>query len=140
MTPTPQQAAEQAAQCLYDADRASQALGMRLIEVAPGFARVTMSVRADMTNGHGCCHGGLIFALADSAFAFACNSHGEPTVAAGAMIDFLSPVQVGEQLTASAREQWRGSRTGLYDIVVTAADEKIVALFRGRSHTLKRNG
>ena len=140
MTPTPQQAAEQAAQCLYDADRASQALGMRLIEVAPGFARVTMSVRADMTNGHGCCHGGLIFALADSAFAFACNSHGEPTVAASAMIDFLSPVQVGEQLTASAREQWRGSRTGLYDIVVTAADQKIVALFRGRSHTLKRKG
>ena len=113
---------------------------MRLIEVAPGFARVTMSVRADMTNGHGCCHGGLIFALADSALAFACNSHGEPTVAASAMIDFLSPVQVGEQLTASAREQWRGSRTGIYDIVVTAADQKIVALFRGRSHTLKRKG
>src|SRR5215471_21726475 len=87
---TAQQRAERAAAALYERDRASQALGMRLTAVRPGWARVTMRVRADMVNGHQVCHGGLVFALADSAFAFACNSHNESTVAAAASIDFLS--------------------------------------------------
>lgn len=135
---TTQQAAEEAAQRLYATDRASQALGMRLIRSGPGFARVTMSVRADMANGHGVCHGGLIFAVADSAFAFACNSHGDPTVAAGASIEFVAPAAVGQQLTADAREQWHGGRAGLYDIVVTGADGTVIAHMRGRSHRISR--
>jgi len=133
---TSQQTAEKSAAALYSTDRASQALGMTLAEVAPGFARVTMTVRADMTNGHGICHGGFIFALADSAFAFACNTHGEPTVAAGVSVDFVAPARVGEALSAVARERWRGRRTGLYDIEVTRADATVIAHVRGRSHQL----
>ncbi len=123
---------------LYATDQASQALGMKLLEVGPGYARVSMQVRADMANGHEVCHGGLIFSLADSAFAFACNSYGDPTLAAGATIDFLAPGSVGDELTAVAKELWRGGRTGLYDVVVTRADATVVAQFRGRSHRLSR--
>jgi acyl-CoA thioesterase len=133
---TSQHTAERAAAEMYAADRASQALGMTIAEVAPGFARLTMSVRADMANGHAICHGGFIFALADSAFAFACNSHGKPTVAAGVSVDFVAPVPVGDVLTAVARERWRGKRTGVYDIEVTRADGAVVAYVRGRAHQL----
>jgi acyl-CoA thioesterase len=97
-----------------------------------------MTVRADMTNGHGICHGGFIFALADSAFAFACNSHGLPTVAAGVTVDFVAPARVGDELTATAREQWLGGRTGLYEMTVTGQDGKVLAFVRGRSHRLGR--
>ncbi len=137
MTVTNQQSAERTARALYATDRASQGLGMTLVEVDVGMARVTMTVRADMTNGHGICHGGFIFALADSAFAFACNSHGEPTVAAGVMVDFVAPARLNDVLTAVALEQWLGGRTGLYDMVVTAADGRVIAHLRGRSHRLK---
>ena len=136
VTETTQKAAEDAAQRFYANDRACQALGMKLVEAGPGRSCVTMLVRADMANGHGFCHGGVIFALADSAFAFASISHGQPTVASGAMIDFISPARVGEHLTATAQEQWRGARTGLYDIVVTRSDHTVVAYFRGRSHAV----
>lgn len=135
---SPQQVAERAASAMWAEDRASQSLGMTLDEVGPGFARLSMTVRTDMTNGHGLCHGGFVFALADSAFAFACNSHGDATVAAGAEIDFVAPAQAGDRLTATARERHRGRRTGLYDIEVTCGAGEVVAFFRGRSHRLSK--
>jgi acyl-CoA thioesterase len=132
-----QERAEASVRAMYDADRASQALGMRILDVQPGAARVAMAVRPDMANGHGICHGGVLFALADSAFAFACNSHGTPTVAAAATIDFLRPVKVGDQLVAAAAERSRGRRTGVYDVTVQDQDNAIVALFRGRSSEVR---
>jgi phenylacetic acid degradation protein PaaD len=96
--------ANSAVQSMYRADRASQNLGLEILEVAPGSVRLRLLVRPEMVNGHGLCHGGIIFSLADSAFAFACNSHGEPMVAAGATIEFLAPTPAGELLTALATE------------------------------------
>lgn len=132
--PDKQALAERAAKALYDPDRASQALGMRISAIAPQTCTVTMKVRADMTNGHAICHGGLIFALADSAFAFACNSGGEPTVAATGSIDFLAPARAGDELTATAHELWRGGRSGIYEVIVANQAGVRIALFRGRSH------
>jgi acyl-CoA thioesterase len=129
-------AAEAAARALFSTDRASQSLGISLLAVEPGIASVTMKIRPDMANGHGICHGGFIFALADSAFAFACNSHGPATVAAAVAIDFLAPAKIGDVLTAEARERWLGGRTGLYDLAVTRADGTVIAHARGRSHRL----
>jgi acyl-CoA thioesterase len=131
--PAAQRTAEGVAQALYGQDRASQSLGMVITRIAPGEAELTMQVRADMTNGHHICHGGLVFSLADSAFAFACNSHGDSTVAASASIDFLAPAREGDTLTATARELWRGGRSGLYEVVVANQRGEPVALFRGRS-------
>ncbi|MGP8033480.1 MAG: hydroxyphenylacetyl-CoA thioesterase PaaI [Steroidobacteraceae bacterium] len=131
-----QRVAEQAAQALYERDRASQALGMQLTAVAPGSARVVMKVRADMVNGHRLCHGGIVFALADSAFAFACNSYNESTVAAAGAIDFLSGAREGDELTADARELWRTRRNGIYEITVCNQRGERVALFRGRSYRI----
>jgi len=121
---------------LFGRDRASQAFGMRLLEVAPGRATLAMNVRADMVNGHDICHGGCIFALADSAFAFACNAGRPVTVAAGAAIDYLRPARLGEELVAVALERSRSRRTGLYDVTVQNAAGELVAMFRGRSHQL----
>jgi acyl-CoA thioesterase len=129
--------AEKPARALFANDRASQNLGMTLLTVEAGGATVSMTVRPDMTNGHGICHGGIIFALADSAFAFACNSHGPATVAAAVSIDFLTPAKVGDVLTAIAKERWLGGRTGLYDLSVTRADGTLIAHARGRSHRLR---
>jgi len=129
-----QRIAKLAAEKLYGSDQASQMLGMTIDSIAPGSARVSMRVRPDMVNGHGICHGGLIFALADSAFAFACNSHGDNTVAAGAAIEFLAPGRIGDRLTASASERWRAGRSGIYEIEVRNDRDEAVALFRGRSH------
>ena len=137
MTKLAQTAAEAAAKALFAGDRASQSLGMALTAVQPGMASVTMEVRPDMTNGHNICHGGLIFALADSAFAFACNSHGPAAVAAAVTIDFLVPAKVGDVLTAVATERWLGGRAGLYDLSVTRADGTLIAQARGRSHRLR---
>jgi len=134
---TAQGTAERAVRVLYEQDRASQSLGMRITRVAPGEAEMTMQVRTDMTNGHDICHGGFVFALADSTFAFACNSHGDSTVAAAASIDFLAPVRAGDRLTATARELWRGGRSGLYEIVVANQRGESVALFRGRSQRVR---
>lgn len=131
------QRARRAAAALFERDRASQALGMRLSEIAPGRARVTMTVRPDMVNGHGSCHGGLVFALADSAFAFACNSHNEATVAAAAAIDFLAAAREGDELAAAAHELWRSRRNGIYEITVTNQRGERVALFRGRSYRVE---
>jgi acyl-CoA thioesterase len=128
-----QRTAELAARAMYDADHASRWLGMQIVEVAPGQCRMTMTIRPEMVNGHRICHGGLIFSLADSAFAFACNSHGDNTVAAGATIDFLAPGREGDVITATAREQWRSGRSGIYEVVVANQRGETIALFRGRS-------
>jgi acyl-CoA thioesterase len=131
-----QQRAERAAAELYRRDSASQALGMRLTGVRPGWAQVQMTVRADMLNGHGLCHGGLVFSLADSAFAFACNSYNDSTVAAAAAIDFLAAARAGDVLSAEARELWRTKRNGIYEITVSNQRGERLALFRGRSYRI----
>ena len=129
--------AQRAAAAMYARDLASQGLGMVIEEVRPGYARLRMTVRPDMLNGHATCHGGYVFALADSAFAFACNSHNRATVASGAAIEFLAPVRDGDVLVAEGQEQALGGRLGIYDVVVRRADGQQVALFRGRSYGLK---
>jgi acyl-CoA thioesterase len=133
----PQALAEAAAEVMYARDRASQSLGIKLVEIRPGFARMTMPVRADMLNGHHTCHGGFIYTLADSAFAFACNSYNQNTVASGCMIDYLAPGFEGDLLDAQAVEQSRSGRTGVYDITITNQDGKRIALFRGKSYQIK---
>jgi acyl-CoA thioesterase len=134
---TPEQIAQAVLADLWAKDRASQAMGMEVRTIGPGQATVTMVVRADMLNGHGTCHGGLIAMLADSAFAFACNASNEVTVASGFSIDFVAPVRLGDVLAAHCVEVSRGSRTGVYDTVVTEQGGRCVAVFRGRSYTLK---
>src|SRR5580765_7830470 len=129
--------AEQVAQAMYERDDASQALGMRLARVAPGHAEVTMIVRKDMLNGHAICHGGFIFTLADSAFAYACNSYNLATVASGCTIDFLAPAREGDVLTAVAHERSVSGRTGVYDIEVDNQRGERIALFRGKSYRIK---
>ncbi|MDB5919137.1 MAG: paaD [Massilia sp.] len=126
--------AELAGKTMYERDPASQALGMVLAEIRPGYARMTMTVRADMLNGHQSCHGGYIFMLADSAFAFACNSHNHNTVGAGCTIDYLAPGREGDLLTAEASEQALAGKTGVYDVKVSNGDGRTIALFRGKSH------
>ena len=135
-----QACAERSAAALYAADRASQALGMRITAIAPYECAVTMSVRPDMLNGHANCHGGVIFALADSAFAFACNSDGVPTVSASSSIDYLVAARQGDELTATARRLWGGGRSALYEVTVVNQRGTQVALFRGRSHRRAPNG
>jgi acyl-CoA thioesterase len=107
---------------------------MTLDAIRPGYARMGMRVREDMLNGHGTCHGGYIFMLADSAFAFACNSHNFNTVGAGCTIDYLAPARAGDMLVAEAVERALSGKTGVYDVVVTDQDGRKVALFRGKSH------
>ena len=126
--------AEAVGAAMYSRDRASQGLGMTLDEIRPGYARMSMPVREDMLNGHQSCHGGFIFSLADSAFAFACNSHNFTTVGAGCTIDYLAPGRLGDLLTAEAVEQALAGKTGVYDIQVRNQDGRTVALFRGKSH------
>ncbi|MBC7455754.1 MAG: hydroxyphenylacetyl-CoA thioesterase PaaI [Massilia sp.] len=126
--------AELAGKTMYERDPTSRALGMLLAAIGPGFARMTMPVRPDMLNGHQSCHGGYIFMLADSAFAFACNSHNHNTVGAGCAIDYLAPGREGDVLTAEAREQALAGKTGVYDVKVTNQHGQTVALFRGKSH------
>ncbi len=121
---------------LFERDVASRSCGMRLLEVRQGYARVRMPVRADMANGHGVCHGGMIFTLADSAFAFACNAGRSLTLASGASVEFLRPARPGDELTAIAEERSRGRRSGVYDVRVSNQSGECVALFRGRSHEL----
>ncbi len=132
----PQALAEATAAVMFERDEASKALGMRIVSVAPGYAKLTMPVRRDMLNGHQTCHGGFIFALADSAFAFSCNSYNFNTVAAGCSIEYLRPGLEGDLLTAEAVEQSRSKKTGVYDVTVTNQDGKRVALFRGKSHQI----
>lgn len=134
---TPQERAERSATAMWAGDRASQAAGMKLVEIAPGRAVITMPVRGDMVNGHQICHGGYIFTLADSAFAFACNSYNKSVVAQENSITFLSPGRMDELLTATAQEVSLAGRSGVYDVVVTGQDGRKVALFRGLSRQIK---
>lgn len=120
---------------MYDDDLASQGLGISIEVTAPGCAEAEFEVRTNMVNGHDICHGGYIFTLADSAFAFACNTYDDVTVAAAASIEFLHPAKLGDRLRAVAAEQHRGRRNGIYDVVVTRQDGTTVAMFRGRSHS-----
>ncbi len=128
--------ARRAADAMWAGDRASQGLGMQLEEVRPRYARLSMVVREDMVNGHATCHGGFIFCLADSAFAFACNWSNRTTVASGGVIDFVAPARQGERIVAIAEERSRTGRTGVYDARVESEDGRLIALFRGRSYTL----
>lgn len=135
---TPDELAQACAEVMWKDDEASRQLGMSLDAVGSGSATVSMAIRDDMTNGHGTAHGGFIFALADSAFAFACNSYNERAVAQACDIVFAAPVHHGERLVAVAEERHRFGRNGIYDIRVTrdSADGEVVAEFRGRSRTI----
>jgi len=139
MTPSqdPHTLANQAAQAMWSRDQAAQGLGMQLVSVSPGRATLRMEVRADMVNGHHICHGGLIFTLADTAFAYACNSYNQNTVASGCNIDFLAPAREGQTLEAVAIERSAAGRTGVYDVEVRVVDGGAVALFRGKSYRIK---
>ena len=137
-TPAEAQAlAERVARAMLDRDPASQRLGMHIGKGAPGRAEVTMTVQPDMLNGHAICHGGFIFTLADSAFAYACNSYNLSTVASGCAIDFVAPAREGDVLTARAVERSIAGRTGVYDIDVVNQRGETVALFRGKSYRVK---
>ncbi|MEJ8866288.1 hydroxyphenylacetyl-CoA thioesterase PaaI [Pseudomonas jessenii] len=129
--------ASECAQSLLQRDAASQAMGMRLLSAGPGCARVGMTVRADMIQGHGTCHGGYLFALADSAFAFACNSYNEATVAIGCSIDYIAPARLGDTLNADCIEQSRSGRTGNYDVRIENQQGQLIALFHGKSYKVR---
>ncbi len=128
-----QQLAQDAAAAMWSRDHVAQALGMALDEVKPGYARLSMVIRQDMVNGHAICHGGMLFALADTAFAYACNSYNRNTVASACSIDFLAPAHLGDSLVAVAVERAQGKRSGVYDVSVSTTAGKTVALFRGKS-------
>ncbi|MDD3353689.1 hydroxyphenylacetyl-CoA thioesterase PaaI [Zoogloea sp.] len=132
----PQALAQAVTEAMWSRDRAGQALGLKIEEVRPGFARVSMQVRGDMVNGHHICHGGLIFSLADTAFAYACNSYNKNTVASACHIDFLAPGKENDTLTAEAVEMSASGRTGVYDVTVRDSSDKTIALFRGKSYRI----
>ena len=132
--PDPQALAEEVSAAMWSRDRATQALSMQILSVKPGYALVSMPVLGDMLNGHHTCHGGYLFTLADSAFAYACNSHNQNTVASACHIDFLAPAREGEVLEAEAVERSLAGRTGVYDVTVRVPGGKTIALFRGKSY------
>lgn len=134
---TPQETAQRCADLMWPDDHAARGLGMAITAVGPGTATLTMTVRPDMVNGHGSCHGGFIFAVADAAFAYACNSFNHRAVAAGVDINFLAPAHLGDLLTAHGHARHQGGRSGVYDIEVTNQDGKLVAVFRGRAARVK---
>ncbi|MFC1415065.1 hydroxyphenylacetyl-CoA thioesterase PaaI [Streptacidiphilus cavernicola] len=123
------------AEAMFAADKASQGLGIELLEAGPGTARLRMAVTAAMVNGHGTAHGGYLFLFADTAFACACNSYGPATVAAGADVSFVAPAHEGDLLTATAQERTRYGRSGIYDVTVLRGSD-VIAEFRGRSRTI----
>ncbi|PKO86199.1 MAG: phenylacetic acid degradation protein PaaD [Betaproteobacteria bacterium HGW-Betaproteobacteria-12] len=136
--PTPAEAqalADATAEAMWSRDRAAQALGITIVRVQPGASVLTMAVRSDMVNGHHICHGGMIFSLADTAFAYACNSYNKNTVASACHIDFLAPAKEGETLEAEAVERSASGRTGVYDVTVRVGG-RTVALFRGKSYRI----
>jgi acyl-CoA thioesterase len=136
----PDQIARRSAAAMWAEDEASRGLGMTLLEVAPGRARIMMTITETMVNGYGICHGGYLFLLADSAFAFACNTYGEVTVARAAEVVFIAPGRVGDELIASATERARFGRNGVYDVTVSRTDGQVLAEFRGQSHTYRDRG
>jgi acyl-CoA thioesterase len=132
-----QRIAERVRDHMWSTDRASQGLGMRVAAIGPGSCTMTMTVREDMLNGHGNCQGGLMTALADSCFAFACNAHNEITLASGFNVEILAPGRLGDLLTAAAVEVSKAGRMGVYDVDVRNQRDERVLAFRGRSYTLK---
>jgi acyl-CoA thioesterase len=134
---TAQEMAEACAKVMWEGDNASSGLGMALVSVAPGQSAVTMPITEAMVNGHGTCHGGFIFSLADSAFAFACNSYNQRAVAQHCSITFLAPGRLGDMLTAQGAELSRTGRSGIYDIAISNQDGVAVAIFRGHCRTIK---
>lgn len=133
---TPTALAKACAEAMWAEDLATRSLAMALDDVGPGSARLSMEVQAHMVNGHGLCHGGYIFTLADSAFAFACNTYNDRVVAQHCAITYIRPAHSGMRLTASAIERSRAGRSGVYDVTVTAADGSVIAEFRGNSRSL----
>ncbi|MEO6353232.1 MAG: hydroxyphenylacetyl-CoA thioesterase PaaI [Oxalobacteraceae bacterium] len=134
--PDPQALAEQVSAVMWSRDRATKALDMQIHSVKPGYAMMSMPVRSDMLNGLNICHGGYIFTLADSAFAYSCNSYNLNTVASACHIDFLAPAKEGDVLEAEAIEQSLSGRTGVYDVTVRTRSGKTIALFRGKSYRI----
>jgi acyl-CoA thioesterase len=134
---TPEEIARRCADLMWPDDHAARGLGMAIVAVGPGTATLTMTVRPDMVNSHGTCHGGFIFAIADSTFAYACNSWNHRAVAAGVDINFLAPAQLGDVLTARGQTRHQGGRSGLYDIEVTNQADRLIAVFRGRAARIK---
>lgn len=134
---TPQELAEASARAMWNDDSTSQRLDMNLDHIAPGQATLSMSITEAMSNGHGNCHGGYIFTLADSAFAFACNSYNQIAVAQHCSVTYLIPGRIGDRLTAQAQEVSRRGRSGIYDIRITNQDGQHVAEFRGHSRTVE---
>jgi acyl-CoA thioesterase len=131
----PDALARRSAEAMWAGDAASRGLGMVIEEVRPGYARVCMPVADTMINGHDLCHGGFVFSLADTAFAFACNTHGPTTVAAACDVVFVAPARLGDELVAEATERARFGRSGVYDVTVRRGDG-VVAEFRGQSRTI----
>lgn len=136
MSDDPATLARRTAEAMWAADIASQGLGIRIEAVGPGSATLSMAVGESMVNGHGTCHGGFIFLLADSAFAFACNSHNQKSVAQSCQIAFVSPARVGMRLVAEARERHRAERSGIYDVTVKTDTGVLIAEFRGLSRSI----
>lgn len=136
-TLSPQALAEACADAMWSGDATSQRLGMRIDRIAPGEATLSMAITEMMLNGHGLAHGGFIFSLADSAFAFACNGYNQRTVGHQASITYIAPGRLGERLTAVARELSRTGRNGIYDVHITNERGEPVAEFRGHSRTVK---
>lgn len=132
----PKELAAATASAMWARDRTAQALGMKIETINAGQATLSMQVRDDMVNGHHICHGGMIFTLADTAFAYACNSYNQNAVASACQIDFIAPAREGETLDAEAVERTASGRTGVYDVTVKTRDGKIIALFRGKSHRI----
>ncbi len=124
------------ADAMWKEDEASRNLGMTLDKIAPGHAVLSMKVGVNMVNGHGSCHGGFLFMLADSAFGFACNSHGQRHVAQNCQITYLAPARLGARLTAEARERYRADRAGICDVTVRSEAGEVIAEFRGYSRAV----
>jgi acyl-CoA thioesterase len=133
---SPDDIARRSAEAMLEGDRASAGAGVQLVAVGPGRATLTMTVRPDMVNGHDIAHGGYVFLLADTAFAVACNSYGQSTLAAGCDIAYVEPVRAGDRLRAEATERYRAGRSGIYDVSVVRDDGTVVAELRGRSRTV----
>jgi len=130
-----QDIAEQVSAAMHDKDNCAQSLGIQIDRVSPGTAKASMRVKEEYANGHGYCQGGIITTFADTAFAHACNSYNDLTVAQGLSIEFVRSVKIGELLTASAKERYRGKKTGVYDVDVRNATGKLVAVFSGKSYS-----
>lgn len=137
MPDDPQAIAQQSAARMYEADLASRHLGITIDQVAPGQATARMQVRDTMLNGHNICHGGYVFLLADTAFAFACNTYGPTTVASACNIAFLAPAHLDDELIATATERHHAGRSGIYDVTIRLPDTTVIAEFRGHSRTLR---